>query len=213
MVGIGEMRMGFDTNESAEGSAGTIGQRVFVKQIAGGVGKRGPAGSGIEFLFLMSDGDREQIAASTFSYQTAQAFEARVIATEMQIQAHGRGIAFHCGGVNLQCGHILVPALRANVCSPLRRVPRSDRSLRKQIRAQFLSNDRKCSSTVTFAISSATRSKCGKTAAFSLDQPVKNFDRQLEFHPARDVNKGAGADLGTMQGRDIWWSRGQLAGP
>ena len=37
LIGIGEMRMRFDTDESAESSTRTIGQRVFVKQIAGGV--------------------------------------------------------------------------------------------------------------------------------------------------------------------------------
>ena len=70
---------------------------------------------GVKFLFLIGDGDREQIAASAFSDQPTQAFEARVTAAEMQIQAHGGGIALHGGGVNLQCGHILIPALLANV--------------------------------------------------------------------------------------------------
>ena len=43
-------------------------------------------------------------------------------------------------------------------------------------------------------------------------QPVKNFDRQLGFHPARDVNKSAGADLGTMQGREFCGAEGSWLG-
>ena len=43
-------------------------------------------------------------------------------------------------------------------------------------------------------------------------QPVKNFDRQLEFHRAWDVNKSAGADLGTMQRRKFCGAEGSWLG-
>src|SRR5205814_9736640 len=33
----------------------------------------------------------------------------------MEIQTHGRSVALNGGGIDLQRGHILVPALRANV--------------------------------------------------------------------------------------------------
>ena len=54
------MGVRFDPNQSAKGGAGAIVERVFVKQIAGSVGRDMVLqGAGIEFLFAMSDGDRE----------------------------------------------------------------------------------------------------------------------------------------------------------
>ena len=118
----------------------------------------------------------------------------------MQIQAHGRGIAFHCGGVNLQCGHIFVPALRANVfhrcatpgdqiihstgetaCGFVERTEMLDHcDLR-----HFIRNEQ----------------QMRKDGGVFVNQPMKNFNRRIEFHRARNVNKGARADLSTMQGR------------
>src|SRR5437773_8053090 len=43
-------------------------------------------------------------------------------------------------------------------------------------------------------------------------QPVKNFDRQLEFHRAWDVNESAGAGLGTMKGRKFCGPEGSWLG-
>ena len=42
-----------------------------------------------------------------------------------------------------------------------------------------------------------------KDGGIFVRQPMKNFDRHIEFHRARNVNKRAGADLSTMQGREF----------
>src|SRR5207248_11557627 len=38
-----------------------------------------------------------------------------------------------------------------------------------------------------------------KDRGIFIDQPVKNFDRQLEFDGTWHINESAGADLGTME--------------
>src|SRR6266480_5699571 len=38
-----------------------------------------------------------------------------------------------------------------------------------------------------------------KDRGIFINQPVKNFDRQIEFNSPRHVNEDAGADLGTVQ--------------
>ena len=79
LVGIGEMRVRLDPDEAAEGAAGPIVERVLVKQIAGGVRRDVVLqGAGVEFLFAISDGDGEEIAARAFADQPAQTFEARI---------------------------------------------------------------------------------------------------------------------------------------
>src|SRR4029453_19404181 len=106
----------FDSDEPAESSAGEIVERVFVEQIAGGAGgDMVLEGAGVEFLFMMSDRDRKQVAARSFSDEAAQTFEARIAATKMKIETHRRGIALDLGRIDLQCSHTLVPTLRADI--------------------------------------------------------------------------------------------------
>ena len=60
LIGIGEMRMWFDPNQSAKGGAGAIVESVFVKKIACSVRRDMVLqGAGIEFLFTTSDCDCE----------------------------------------------------------------------------------------------------------------------------------------------------------
>ena len=60
LIGVSEMGVRFDANQSAKGGASAIVERVFVKEIAGRVGRDVVLqGTGIEFLFAMSDRDRE----------------------------------------------------------------------------------------------------------------------------------------------------------
>jgi len=79
LVGVGEMGVRFDANQSAECAAGAIVERIFVKQITGGVRRyvilQRP---GVEFLFVRRDGDRQQIASRAFAHEPAQTFEARI---------------------------------------------------------------------------------------------------------------------------------------
>ena len=42
-----------------------------------------------------------------------------------------------------------------------------------------------------------------KDRGIFVDQPVKNFDRQIEFDGAWYINESAGADLGSMQRREF----------
>jgi hypothetical protein len=81
------MGVRLDSDESAEGAAGTIVERVFVKKIARGVGRDVVLqGAGVEFLFVSRDRDGEQIAARAFADEPAEAFEARIARSQMQIK-------------------------------------------------------------------------------------------------------------------------------
>ncbi len=76
LIGIGEMRVRLDPDEPAENASGAIVERVFVKEIAGGMRRNVVLQrAGVEFLFVRRDGDGEQIAARAFADETAKAFK------------------------------------------------------------------------------------------------------------------------------------------
>src|SRR5438093_1595769 len=76
-------------DQSAERATGAIVERIFVKEIAGGVRRDVVLqGARIEFLFVRCDCDCEQIAATAFAHKAAQTFEPRRPGTEIQIQTH-----------------------------------------------------------------------------------------------------------------------------
>src|SRR5205085_2856380 len=60
LISVSEMGVRFDPDQSTEGGASPVVERIFVQQIAGRVGRDVVLqGASIEFLFAMSDGDRE----------------------------------------------------------------------------------------------------------------------------------------------------------
>ena len=79
MIRVSEMGVRFDPDETAEGGASAIVERVFVKKIARGVRRDVVLQCAcIEFLLLFGDGDSEQIAAAAFADEPAQTFEPRI---------------------------------------------------------------------------------------------------------------------------------------
>ena len=79
-----------------------IVERVFVKKIARGVRRDVVLQrASIEFLLVLGDGDRKQIASAAVADEPAQAFEARILPAQMQIQAHRGGIVIDRGRVHL----------------------------------------------------------------------------------------------------------------
>src|SRR5437588_9583326 len=97
------MRVRFDPNQSSERATGAIVERIFIKEIAGGVRRDVVLqGARIKFLFVRCDWDREQIAASTFADKAAQTFKPRIPGTEVQIKTHRGGVVIDRGGVELQ---------------------------------------------------------------------------------------------------------------
>src|SRR5581483_1935082 len=72
LVRIREMSMGFYPNKSAENSAGTIVESVFVQEIACRVWREMVLQcAGVEFLFMISHRDGQQIAAGPFAHEAA----------------------------------------------------------------------------------------------------------------------------------------------
>ena len=116
LIGIGEMGVRFDPDKAAEGGAGAIVERVFVKKIARGVGRDMVLQcAGVEFLLIFRNRDREQIAAPAFADEPAQTFETRISRTDIQVKAHGRRFVIYDCRVHLQGYDIVSPVLRAYV--------------------------------------------------------------------------------------------------
>ena len=73
------MRVRLNPDEAAEGAAGAILERVFVKEIAGSVGRDVVLQRArVEFLFVSRDRDSEEIAARAVPDKPAQTFEPRL---------------------------------------------------------------------------------------------------------------------------------------
>src|SRR4029453_2069634 len=116
LIGIGEMGVRFHPDEAAECATGTIIERVFVEEIAGGVGRDVILQrAGVEFLLIFRNRDRERIPLPAFAYEPAETFETRISRTQIQVKAHGRGIVIDRGRVHLQRDDILSPVLGAYV--------------------------------------------------------------------------------------------------
>ena len=93
---------------------------------------------------------------------------------------------------------LLVPILHADV---FQLAPRpTTRSLTPQENpARPLCAERKCSTTVTFEVSSAMRRVCGKDGGVLAVEPMENLDRHLDLHAFRHVEESAGTDARFVQ--------------
>src|SRR5207244_6511493 len=85
-------------DQSTENRAGAIVERVFVKEIARGMGGNMVLQRArIEFLLLFRHSNSQQIAAPSFADEPAETFEARISRAKIQVQAHRRSIVIdHC---------------------------------------------------------------------------------------------------------------------
>ena len=80
------MRVRLDPDESAERATGTIVERVFVKQIAGGMRRNVVLQRArIEFLFVRRNCDGKQIAARAFADEPTETFDPRLSRAEIEI--------------------------------------------------------------------------------------------------------------------------------
>src|SRR5438552_760715 len=84
LISIGEVGVRFDANKAAKCATGAIVERVFVKEVAGGVRRDVILqGAGVEFLLVRGNRDREQIAPRAFANQSAETFEPRISGAEI----------------------------------------------------------------------------------------------------------------------------------
>src|SRR4029077_13312810 len=120
----------------------------------------------------------------------------------MQIQTHGRGVALHASRINLQCGHVLVPALRANVIH--RRTTSRDQIIhpasetaRSLVERSEMFDDGNLRHFIR------DQKQMRKNRGIFISQPVKNFDWQLDLDGVWHVNESAGPDLGPMEGSKL----------
>ena len=110
------MGVRFHSDEATECAAGTIVERVFVKEIARSVGRDVVLQcAGVEFLLIFRNRDREQIAARAFADEPAETFKTRISRTQIQVETHGRGIMIDRGRIHLQRDDIVSPVLRAQI--------------------------------------------------------------------------------------------------
>ena len=95
LVGIGEMRLRLDPNESAESRACAIVQRVFEKQVAVSVRRSVILQSSrVEFLRPSSPTEiGEHVAAAVLAGEAAQAFEPGKFCAEIEIKIQRGSIA------------------------------------------------------------------------------------------------------------------------
>src|SRR5947208_9311415 len=97
------MGVRLDPDKTAEGGVGAIVERVFVKKIASGMWRYVILQcAGIEFLSIVRDRNRKEVAASAFPDEAAEALEARIFSAKMQIQAHGRRVMIYDCRVHLK---------------------------------------------------------------------------------------------------------------
>src|SRR5438067_13737775 len=110
------MGMPFYPNQTAENGASAIVERVFIKEIARGVRRDVVLQCArIKFLSAVCDRNSEQVAASAFADETAEAFKARIFCANVQIQAHCGGVVIDGCGVHLQGDNVSPPVLCAYV--------------------------------------------------------------------------------------------------
>jgi len=116
LIGVGEMGVRLDPDKTAEGGAGAIVERVFVKKIAGGMRRYVILQcAGIELLSAVRDRNRKEVTASALAAEPAETLEARISSAKMQIQAHGRRVVIYDCRVHLQGHDVASPVLRADV--------------------------------------------------------------------------------------------------
>src|SRR5436190_8989679 len=116
LISVGKMGVRLDPDKTAEGGAGAIVERVFVKEIAGGMRRYVILQCArIKLLGAVCDRNREQVAASAFAAEPAETLEARIFSAKMQIQAHGRRVVIYDCRVHLQGDDVGSPVLRAYV--------------------------------------------------------------------------------------------------
>src|ERR1700726_2370208 len=144
--------------------------------------------AGIEFLNSISDGDGEQIAARTFTSETAEAFKTRIAAAEMQIQTLNGRLVLHFGEINLQGENVLPPILGAPVSDFRARTGNqvvhsaSEAGRLPMCGAEVLKNSDLCQLV-------RDQEQVRKNGGIFASQPMKNFNRQFDFNAARNVKK------------------------
>ena len=189
LIGVGEMRVRFDPDESAEGGPGAIVERIFVKQIARRVRRDVVLQcAGVEFLVAFGDRDSEQIAAPAFADEPAQTFEARILCAEMQIETHRRGVVIDRGRVHLQCAHVFAPVLRADVSDLRARagneiVHAAGESCGRSVARPEMFDHRDLGELV------GDQKQMREDRGIFVAQPMENLDRQFDFDAARHEKK------------------------
>src|SRR5260370_35733018 len=106
-----------DLDQSGKDRAGPIAQRVFVKQIAGGVRLEEVLERAlIEFLISTGNRDREHVTPGAAADHPADAFQTRISPAEIEREIKYRGVTVRRGRVNLDGNKITAPVLSADVC-------------------------------------------------------------------------------------------------
>src|SRR5436189_4197393 len=110
------MGMRLYPDQSTKNCARAIVERVFVKEITGGMRRNMVLQSArIEFLLMFRDSDSQQIAATAFADESAETFETRISRTKIQVQTHRRCIVIDQCGVHLQRDDVLRPILGTHI--------------------------------------------------------------------------------------------------
>src|SRR5438045_8469600 len=111
----------------------------------------------------------------------------------MEIQTHGRSIALNGGRIDLQRGHVLVPALRANIL--YRRTAPDDQIIHSASEtARGFAERTEMFDHGDLRHFIRDQKQMRKDRGIFIDQPVKNFDRQLELQGASPINQTSATD-------------------
>src|SRR5947207_971053 len=191
------------SDQSAERTTGAIVERIFVKEIAGGMRRNVILqGARIEFLFVACDCDREQIAAAAFAHKAAQTFEPRIPGTEIQVQTHRGRVVIDRGRVHLQRDHVLSPVLCANVGdlgpgAGDQVVYSASEAGRARIAGAEMFYDGNFGQLVS------DKQQMGKDGDSFAAQPVKDLDRLFDLDTARNEKKCSVRDQRFVQGGEL----------
>src|ERR1700730_1085160 len=185
------MGVRLDPDKTAECATGAVVERVFVKEIAGGVRRDVVLqGAGIEFLFAVRDSDGEKIAARAFTDKPAQTFESRISGAEMQVETHGRCVVIDRGRVHLQRAHVFAPSLRANVSDLCARAGNEIVDATSEARGLLITG-REVFYYRYLRQFVGDEKQMRKDRHVVVAQPMEDLDRQFDFDAARHEQKCA----------------------
>ena len=146
---------------------------------------------------MVGDRKREQIAPRAFANESAQTFKARIGTAEMEIQTHRRGVPLHRSRVDLQGNDVFIPALRTDVFHR-RPVARDEIIYPAGKSVPGFLNRTEMFDHRNFRRLVGDQQQVRKHGGVFVRQPMENFDRQIEFDAAGNINKCSGPEMGAV---------------
>jgi hypothetical protein len=189
LIGVGEMRVRLDPDQTAKGISGATAERIFEKQVTLGVRRSVILQSTrIEFLCFVTDRNREHVAVGAFAGKAAQTFKARIFSPKSEVKIQCSRIAGDGGGVDLDAQRLVAPVLRADICHF--RTGSHDQVVYAAGEAGPLAIGRATMFDQShFGLFLGDDERVGENCGVHRMQPVKRLERHFDLHVARHVKE------------------------